>query len=336
MSRSTPIIFDTDPGIDDAVALMLLAASPEIHLLGITTVAGNVGIETTTRNALALCELLQLQVPVAAGAWRTLSPQLAATAAHVHGTDGLGGWRLPAPLTARAQAAQDISALTLMSRLLRKCAAAGQRATILAVGPLTNVAQLLVADAQAAELIAEIVLMGGGFAENRGNATAYAEFNIHTDPHAAAIVFNSGVPVRMVGLNVTESATLGVAHLPELMQQGGPIAEGVQTLLRAYVDVPDQPGLTAQHDALAAVAAICPDVLEFTPARVRVVTQPGKFYGETVVELLDAAVAAADVSVTGQACVLPVRVATGVDVAAFRRFMGERLCDLALKLAAGN
>lgn len=355
-----PVILDTDPGIDDAVALMLAAVSPEIELLGITTVAGNVGVEVTTRNALALCQLLGLQCPVGKGAWRSLAAHGSRDAAHIHGADGLGGWRIADP----PATAQTEAALGLLSRLLRSAAAAGQRATIVAVGPLTNIAQLLVADAAASDLIAEIVVMGGGDGERLGNVTPRAEFNIYTDPEAAAIVFNSGVPVTMVGLNVTELATLGAVHLPQLLAHGGPVAEGVQVMLGAYKDTPEEAGLTAQHDSLALTAVLRPELLTLRPAQVRVHVTPGERRGETEVsyvagveaagaagaasaEAADTAAAAAGagtgagsaagagaaagVGAAGQPA--RVRVATAVDVPRFREFMAERLFAAAQRAA---
>lgn len=311
-----PIIIDTDPGIDDAVAIMLAAASPELDIRAITTVAGNVGLANTTGNALALKQLLQLECPVARGAWRTLNRKIADTAAHVHGKTGLGGWDItPAPDCSLSAE----TAVHLMSRVLRESVAAGQKATIIAIGPLTNVAQLLVADERAADLISEIVIMGGGYGERLGNATPAAEFNIYTDPEAAALVFNSGVKVRMIGLNVTEITTLGMHHLPRVSAAGGSILEGLEAMLPSYQDTTETPGETAQHDALAMSSLVRDDIVEFVPAHIVVETVGELTRGMTV----------ADVSATSANTYL----AVASDVDAFRELLNERLGSLAERIS---
>ncbi|MBT1018551.1 nucleoside hydrolase [Canibacter sp. lx-72] len=307
-----PVIIDTDPGIDDAVAIMLAVASCELDVRAITTVAGNVGIDITTSNALGLRDLLGLQCPVAAGAWRTLNRNLAVTAAEVHGAGGLGNWHPEIPdITGRS----ELIALPLMSQVLREVAESGELATIVALGPLTNVAQLLVADAAARELIKELVIMGGGYGTRLGNITPAAEFNIYTDPEAAALVFNSGVPVRMVGLNVTETTTLGLRHLPRVTAAGGIIAEGLRKMLPAYQDTPDIAGETAQHDALTMSALVDSEILEFVPARVLVEVTGEHTRGMTLVDRKSADPNA--------------QVAIAADVERFRSLLNERLGALA-------
>lgn len=209
-------------------------------------------------------------------------------------------------------------AIALLGRLLRESAARGQKATIVAVGPLTNIAQLLIADSEAHELIDKIVLMGGGLGQRLGNVTPHAEFNIYTDPEAAAVVFKSGLPVTMVGLNVTELATLGFMHLPELFAHGGPIAEGLEVMLNAYRDTPEEPGVTAQHDSLAVAYVIKPELLQTVAAQVTVQVDRGPRRGETTVDFA-----------APRSCV---QVATDVDVAAFRSFMSQRLFTAAQRI----
>ena len=201
----TRVLLDCDPGHDDAIALLLALASPELDLVGITTVAGNQTLEKTTANALRVLEHVGLtEIPVAAGANRPLvrEPHVAA---HVHGETGLDGPDLPAP---RGSPVEQHAVDFLAEHV------AG--ATLLAVGPLTNVALLLALRPEARP--ERIVLMGGAVAE--GNITPAAEFNIWADPEAAARVFASGIDVTMAGLDVTHKALLRPEHADELRGSG--------------------------------------------------------------------------------------------------------------------
>ena len=196
MTQSRPIIIDTDPGQDDAVAILLALASPELEVLGITTVAGNVPLALTTRNARIMLELVGRQdVPVYAGAIRPMVRPLV-TAESVHGKTGLDGPDLPEPTMALALG----DAVDFIIRTLRERPPA--TVTLCPLGPLTNIALALIRAPDIAERIAEIVLMGGGCFEG-GNITPAAEFNIFVDPHAAEVVFKSGAPIVMMPLDVT-------------------------------------------------------------------------------------------------------------------------------------
>ena len=193
------IIIDTDPGQDDAVAILLALASPELEVLGITAVCGNVPLALTERNARRICELAgRPEILVFAGATRPLFRELV-TAEQVHGKTGLNGPELPEP-SMRLQDAHAVDFIieTLMTE---------ERAsvTLCALGPLTNLALALVREPRIASRIQEIVLMGGGFFEG-GNVTPTAEFNIYVDPHAADIVLKSGAPIVMLPLDVTHKA----------------------------------------------------------------------------------------------------------------------------------
>src|SRR3954471_14569828 len=192
-----PIILDCDPGHDDAVALMLAAASDAIDLRAVTTVAGNCPLDLATLNARRVAALAGLRdVPIAAGAAGPLQGELV-TAPDIHGETGLDGYDLTtgeAPLDPRP-------ALQLLTETLERAA---EPVTLVPTGPLTNIAQLLRARPDLHERIGRIVLMGGSTL--RGNTTPAAEFNIFVDPEAAAIVFESGLPVTMVGLNLTHQA----------------------------------------------------------------------------------------------------------------------------------
>lgn len=197
MARS--IIIDTDPGQDDAVAIMLALASPELDVLGITAVAGNVPLYLTELNARKICELSgRSDIGVYSGAARPLLRPLV-TAEHVHGKTGLDGPDLPEPkMKLQPQNAVDFIVETLLAR-------DPGTVTLCPLGPLTNIALALVRCPEIADRVQEIVLMGGGYFEG-GNITPSAEFNIYVDPHAAAAVFQSGIPITVMPLDVTHKA----------------------------------------------------------------------------------------------------------------------------------
>src|SRR5215469_16178453 len=180
------IILDTDPGIDDALALFLALASPEVQLEAITTVSGNVDVHKTTRNALALLELAgRTDIPVARGCAEPLVRQVV-SAAHVHGDNGLGGVVLPEPHTRPvSQHAIEV--------IIEKILAAPGEITLVPIGPLTNIALALRTEPRLAEQVREVVIMGGALLVP-GNVTAAAEFNIYADPHAAHMVLHAGWP----------------------------------------------------------------------------------------------------------------------------------------------
>lgn len=194
------IIIDTDPGQDDAVAILLALASPEdVEVLGITCVAGNVPLALTARNARIVCELAgRPDVPVFAGCDRPLARKLV-TAEHVHGKTGLDGIDLPDP----QMPLQDRHAVDFLIETLRREPAG--TVTLVPIGPLTNIATALQRAPDIAERIAQIVLMGGAYFEV-GNITPAAEFNIYVDPEAAEIVFRAGIPLTVMPLDVTHKA----------------------------------------------------------------------------------------------------------------------------------
>lgn len=193
------IIIDTDPGQDDAVAILLAFASPELDLVGITAVAGNVSLALTQKNARKICELAgRPDQKVYAGAVRPLMRTLV-TAEYVHGKTGLDGPDLPEPvMPLQAQYGVDFIVETIMG-------SADGEITLCALGPLTNIALALIREPRIAPKVREIVLMGGGFFEG-GNVTPAAEFNIYVDPEAAKAVFASGIPIVMHPLDVTHKA----------------------------------------------------------------------------------------------------------------------------------
>lgn len=222
-----PILIDTDPGQDDAVAILLALASPELELLGITTVAGNVPLALTTRNARTVLELAgRRDIPVCAGCDRPLARTLR-TAEHVHGKTGLDGIALPEPtLPPDARHAVDFIVQTLMER-------APRTVTLCPLGPLTNIASALRREPALAARIRAIVLMGGGFSEG-GNITPAAEFNIHVDPEAAEIVFRSGVPITVLPLDCTHQALTSRARIAAIRASGTRVTEAVAAWLEFF------------------------------------------------------------------------------------------------------
>jgi inosine-uridine nucleoside N-ribohydrolase len=205
------IILDCDPGHDDAIALLLALASPELELLGVTTVSGNQTLDKTTANAIRVLDRVgRPEVPVAAGAARPLVRERQ-VAANVHGDTGLDGPELPPP----SRPAEREHAIDWIAKTF---AGAGDRVTLVATGPLTNVALFLASYPELSPRLERIVLMGGAIGE--GNVTPAAEFNIWVDPEAAQRVFTSGVPLHMVGLDVTHQALLTPAHVQRLAVSG--------------------------------------------------------------------------------------------------------------------
>ncbi|MXU64962.1 nucleoside hydrolase [Oceanomicrobium pacificus] len=224
MSQTRKIIIDTDPGQDDAVAILLALASPELEVLGITAVAGNVPLALTQKNARMICELAgRPDMKVFAGAARPLMRPLV-TAEYVHGKTGLDGPDLPDPtMPLQAQGAVDFIIDTLRAE-------PEGSVTLCALGPLTNVALALIQAPDIAPRIREIVLMGGGCFEG-GNTTPAAEFNIYVDPHAAKTVFASGVPITVFPLDVTHRALTSRDRVEAFRSLGTPVGTATAELL---------------------------------------------------------------------------------------------------------
>jgi purine nucleosidase/pyrimidine-specific ribonucleoside hydrolase len=269
---STPILLDCDPGHDDAIAILLALGSDELDLRGVTTVAGNQTLEKTTANAIRVLELAgRGEIPVAAGAGRPLvrEPRVAAD---VHGETGLDGPDLPPPQAEpSAQHAVDF----LAERI--------EGTTLVATGPLTNVALMLARHPNAKP--ERVVLMGGAIAE--GNVTPAAEFNIWADPEAARRVFSSGLDVTMVGLDVTHKALVTADHAEQL-RQAGRVGEVVAELLEFYGGFHRATyGWDGSpiHDAVAVAHVIDPTLLEVERLNVQVDTESELCRGRTVVDL---------------------------------------------------
>lgn len=227
MSPKQKLIIDTDPGQDDAVAILLALASPELDLLGITTVAGNVPLVLTQENARKICDLAgRTDMPVFAGANAPLGRPLV-TAEHVHGRTGLDGPVLPPPVTPL----QDRHAVDFLIETIRTEDA--DSVTIAPVGPLTNIAMALREAPDIAARIQQIVLMGGGYFEG-GNITPAAEFNIYVDPEAAAEVFGAGIPIVMMPLDVTHKVLTTSARTRKIRDIGSRTAVAVADMLEFF------------------------------------------------------------------------------------------------------
>jgi inosine-uridine nucleoside N-ribohydrolase len=264
-----------DPGHDDAVAIMLACGAPALDLLAVTTVAGNVPLEKTTRNALRVLSLLgRPDLPVAAGAAAPLI-RLLRTAEDIHGESGLAGPEIPeASFEPDARGATELIAATIER--------SPELVTLVPVGPLTNVANFLRQYPELKDRIARISLMGGSI--GLGNTTPAAEFNVYVDPEAAREVFESGLPITMSGLDVTHQAGAGPAErerLRELGRIGSVVAELLEFFAATYESIYglDAPPL---HDAVAVAAVLEPALLETRPMRVDVECESELTRGETV------------------------------------------------------
>lgn len=274
-----PIILDCDPGHDDAIALILALASPELELKAVTTSAGNQTPEKTLRNALRILTLLQRSdIPVAGGAVKPLMRELI-IADNVHGESGLDGPELPEPNFAP----QQCNAVELIAKTLRESA---EPVTIVATGPLTNIALLLTSHAELQSKIARIVIMGG--AAGLGNWTPAAEFNIYVDPEAAEIVFQSGLPIVMAGLDVTHRAQIMSEDIERFRQLGNPVAAVVADLLDFFMEYHKQEKWGFQgaplHDPCTIAWLIKPSMFTCVERWVGVETQGKYTQGMTVVD----------------------------------------------------
>jgi purine nucleosidase len=271
-------ILDCDPGHDDAIAILLAAGTPGVDLRAITTVGGNGTLEKVTLNARRVATLAGLRgVPVAAGAAGPLRGELE-TAPTVHGESALDGPELPEPQVALDPRAAD----ELIVELVR---GAAEPLTIVATGPLTNVALALARAPEIARELREVVWMGGS--TERGNRTPYAEFNAFVDPEAAAAVLASGVPFTMVGLNLTHQALATEAVLARIRALGTPLAAVVAGWLGFYGDAYRRLGFDAPplHDPAALALAIEPSLARCADAFVAVETEGRWTRGATVVDL---------------------------------------------------
>jgi inosine-uridine nucleoside N-ribohydrolase len=270
------VIIDTDPGVDDALALLLAMRSPELKIEAITTVAGNVPLELTLPNALRMVEIAgRTDIPVAAGARVPLLRRLV-TAAYAHGENGLGGAVFPEPKIKPVAT----PAAEFIRQIVRRYPG---EVTLITVGPLTNVATALNADPELAGMVRGLVMMGGSL--SGGNITPAAEFNVYVDPEAARIVFQSGIPVTMVGLDVTRKTSLTDQHVRQLEAEQNPVSQAAAKIGRNAIDHTRAQGFLVgpnMHDSLAVAAFLDPSILKWKDYYVDVETTGELTAGETL------------------------------------------------------
>ena len=274
-----PIILDCEPGHDDAIALVLALASPELDVKAVTSSAGNQTPDKTLRNVLRMLTLLKrTDIPVAGGAVKPLMRELI-IADNVHGESGLDGPALPEP----GFAPQNCTAVELMAKVLRKSA---EPVTLVATGPQTNVSLLLNSHPELHAKIARIVIMGG--AMGLGNWTPAAEFNIFVDPEAAEIVFQSGIPVVMAGLDVTHNAQIMAEDIERFRAINNPVARTVAELLDFFMEYHKTEKWGFQgaplHDPCTIAWLLKPEMFTTVERWVGVETQGKYTQGMTVVD----------------------------------------------------
>ncbi len=275
-----PIIIDTDPGQDDAIAILVALASPELDVRGITTVAGNVPQPLVTTNTLRLVELAKrTDVPVYRGCSRPIVRKLN-TAEYVHGPTGIDGTDLPEPAIEPALGHG-------VDFIIDTClAAADGEITICPLGPLTNIGTAIVKEPTIIPKIREIVMMGGGFREG-GNTTPVAEFNIYVDPHAARIVFDSGVPMTVMPLDVTHKALVLPEHVERLRALGTPAGDASAGMLGFYVrfDI-ERYGFEGGplHDPCTIAYLVAPDLFRGETVAVTVEIDSELTIGQTIAD----------------------------------------------------
>lgn len=253
--KTRPIIMDVDTGIDDALALFLVAGSEELNLKGITVVAGNQTLDKTLSNTLKMVEMLGLDIPVAKGAAKPILGE-GVTAADVHGDSGLGLFdEKPAILKE-----SNLSAIELIAQI---CENSEDKITLVPTGPLTNIATFLLSYPHLKAKIDSICLMGGGAL--LGNITATAEFNFYCDPEAAQIVFQSGLPIVMCGLDVTHQAYIKKEEIERLVNHKNKLAIAAKQMLSFYYDSymrRTKLGGAALHDSVAVAYLIKPELFD--------------------------------------------------------------------------
>lgn len=259
--KRRPIIIDTDPGIDDAAALAIALRHPELDVKLITTVAGNVDVEKTTANTLKLTEFLGSEVPVAKGMAGALLREIR-FATDVHGESGMEGYDFP-PVKKSCIKEHAVEA---MRKLLME---SEEKITIVPIAALTNIAVLLTMYPEVKEHIEEIVMMGGSF--GKGNTNTASEFNIFVDPHAAKIVFNAGLKITMVPLDVTREAAIH-KESSEAIRQSGKLGEMFYSLFEHYRGGSLASGLRI-HDACAIAYLVRPDLFKTEDMYVEVVCE---------------------------------------------------------------
>jgi len=273
------IIIDTDPGVDDAFAFLLAIASPEIKLEALTTTQGNVTLELATRNALSVLELAHVShIPVAAGSKYPLVQPLRASA-YVHGESGIGNSKLPEP---NSKPLSKHAVDYLIERVLDEPG----ELSIFPIGPLTNIAMAIRKEPKFAKAVKETVIMGGAIQEP-GNITPLAEFNIFVDPHAAHIVFHSGIPITLIPLDVTHKCLLRREHIDRLLKISSPVSRFIRDSVETYFKFSYERGFAgcALHDPLTLATVIAPELLTLKEYFVDVDHSGGVSMGKTFADV---------------------------------------------------
>lgn len=306
--RPLPIIIDCDPGVDDAIAILLALASPELDILGITTVAGNVPLPLTQSNARKICELAHRRdISIYAGCPRPMLRSLH-TAEEIHGKTGLEGVTLPEPtLSLQHQHGVQFLIETLQT--------AATPITLATLGPLTNVAIALIQAPEIADNIREIVMMGGAI--THGNVTPSAEFNVYVDPHAADVVLSSGLPITFLSLDLTHQVLTTPDRLAAIRAINTPVGQAAANLLSHYGRLDgDRYGLPGSplHDPNVIAYLIQPELYDGKYCHVSVETNSPLTMGQTIVDWWGAR------STTGT-----VNVIHTVDVEKFYAMLTQRL-----------
>ncbi|OIW21028.1 hypothetical protein TanjilG_27658 [Lupinus angustifolius] len=272
------LIIDTDPGIDDSMAIMMAFRSPEVEILGLTTIFGNAATEDATRNALVLCEIAGQHIPVAEGSHEPLKGGKPRIADFVHGKDGLGNLFLPSPKANKIEK-------SACEFLVEKVSEYPGEVSVLALGPLTNIALAIKSDSSFASKVKRIVVLGGAFFA-LGNVNPAAEANIHGDPEAADIVFTSGANIVVVGINITTQVQFTDADLLALKESKGKYAPLLSDMCKFYRDwhvKSDGVHGIFLHDPVSFVAVVRPDLFTYKTGVVRVETQ-GLCVGHTLMD----------------------------------------------------
>lgn len=274
--KKIPLILDGDPGHDDAIAWVLAKSNPSFEILAVTSVAGNQTLKKTSYNARRICTLLGIEAPIAKGREVPLLSDLI-TAGNFHGESGLDGPPLPEPV----MELETISAVELMAKAIEESA---EKVTIVATGPLTNVAELLMAYPSISEKIERISIMGGGL--RNGNWTPGAEFNIFEDPEAADVVFQSGVPLLMCGLDVTERAVVYPEDGKKIRSVGNQVSTIVADWLDFFFKHHKELGWNGSplHDPCAVAVLLKPEIFEIKEAYVQIDTKGQYTRGATVAD----------------------------------------------------
>lgn len=312
------IVFDTDPGIDDSCAILLALASPELSVEGLSIVHGNCSLEQATKNALSVLELAHAShIPVAKGCELPLvQPSLLAP--ETHGATGLGYAKLPEPHTKpTVQHGTDF--------LIEKIMSSPGEITLVAIGPLTNVALAIRKEPRIVKAIKELIIMGGAI-RSEGNTTALAEFNTYVDPHAAHIVYHAGIPTTLVPLDVTYQCILTPGDVQRLRQVDSPITKFVEDATRFYMEFHDEfqsiDGCVI-NDPLALALTFAPELCTYSELSVDVDISGGISMGKTIGDFYNYDKKPANM-----------KVALGVNATGFIELFVERIQNLARSIAA--